>query len=85
MNFIRACAKGAELAHKFSHFDDWTLFRRKRQDVLIEAVKRSAHSHRIQLDFGGTGTEGAQPALAGKVGALYPPIMGFLIRSDCAN
>ncbi len=52
-----ACAKGWRIN---CHFDDWTLFRRKRQDVLIEAVKRSAHSHRIQLDFGGTGTEGAR-------------------------
>lgn len=71
MNFIRACAKRSrELAHKFVILMIGRYSEEKRQDVLIEAVKRSAHSHRIQLILAGQGPKELQPALAGKVAAL---------------
>ena len=48
----------------------------KRQDVLIEAVKRSAHSHRIQLILAGQGPKEHSLRWQGR-SLRYPPIMGF--------
>ena len=48
----------------------------KRQDVLIEAVKRSVHSHRTQLILAGQGPKERSLRWQGR-SLRYPPIMGF--------
>ena len=52
------------------HIDDWTLFRRKTAGCFNRSGKTICTFPQDSADFGGTGTEGAQPALAGKVAAL---------------
>ena len=74
--YPRVRQKEPELAHKFVILMIGRYSEEKRQDVLIEAVKRSAHSHRIQLILAGQGPK--ERSLRWKGRSLrYPPIMGF--------
>ena len=64
--YPRVRQKEPELAHKFVILMIGRYSEEKRQDVLIEAVKRSAHSHRIQLILAGQ-VKPAQAALAAEL------------------
>ena len=73
---ISTAQKEPELAHKFVILMIGRYSEEKRQDVLIEAVKRSAHSHRIQLILAGQGPKERSLRWQGR-SLRYPPIMGF--------
>ena len=74
--YPRVRQKEPELAHKFVILMIGRYSEEKRQDVLIEAVKRSAHSHRIQLILAGQGPKERSLRWQGR-SLRYPPIMGF--------
>lgn len=74
--YPRVRQKEPELAHKFVILMIGRYSEEKRQDVLIEAVKRSAHSHRIQLILAGQGPKKRSLRWQGR-SLRYPPIMGF--------
>jgi hypothetical protein len=74
--YPRVRQKEPELVHKFVILMIGRYSEEKRQDVLIEAVKRSAHSHRIQLILAGQGPKERSLRWQGR-SLRYPPIMGF--------
>ena len=74
--YPRQLAKEPELADKFVLLMVGRLSAEKRQDVLIEAVSRSAHAQDIQLILAGQGP--LRHALLRMGEALpHPPIVGF--------
>lgn len=77
----RKLPKSPELAGKFVVLMIGRLSNEKRQDVLIEAVRRSRHAQDIQLVLAG---KGPREAHIRQLGTLlpHPPVFGFYTKED---
>jgi 1,2-diacylglycerol 3-alpha-glucosyltransferase len=77
----RTLPKRADLAGRFVITMTGRLSAEKRQDVLIDAVRRSRYADRIQLVLAGSGPLGARYAKRGRRLA-HPPMIGFLAQDE---
>ncbi|MBD5787693.1 glycosyltransferase [Cellulosimicrobium terreum] len=77
----RSLPKSADLAGRFVITMTGRLSREKRQDVLIDAVRRSRHADRIQLVLAGRGPLADRYAQQGAT-LPHPPTLGFLAQDD---
>jgi len=77
----RTLPKGAGLAGRFVITMTGRLSREKRQDVLLEAVRRSRYAERIQVVLAGRGPLAARYAQRGAT-LPNPPRIGFLAQDD---
>lgn len=74
--YPRKKEKEAEFAHKFVILMIGRYSEEKRQDVLIKAVKKSAHADKIQLILAGQGPKEKVLRRLGR-SLKNPPVMGF--------
>lgn len=74
--YPRKREKEAEFAHKFVILMIGRYSEEKRQDVLIKAVKKSAHADKIQLILAGQGPKEKALKRLGR-SLKHPPVMGF--------
>lgn len=73
----RRLPKRGDLAGRFVITMTGRLSREKRQDVLLEAVRRSRHAERIQVVLAGRGPLAERYAQLGR-SLPHPPVIGFL-------
>lgn len=77
----RRLPKSADLADRFVIAMTGRLSREKRQDVLVDAVRRSRHAGRIQLVLAGRGPLAERYAQQGAT-LPHPPRVGFLAQDE---
>ncbi|MFJ4234103.1 glycosyltransferase [Cellulosimicrobium cellulans] len=77
----RSLTKSADLDGRFVVTMTGRLSREKRQDVLLDAVRRSRHADRIQLVLAGRGPLAARYAQQGAT-LPHPPRIGFLAQDE---
>ncbi len=77
----RRLPKSADLAGRFVITMTGRLSREKRQDVLLDAVRRSRHAERIQLVLAGRGPLAERYAQQGAT-LPHPPRVGFLAQDE---
>ncbi|MGN6240362.1 MAG: glycosyltransferase [Cellulosimicrobium cellulans] len=77
----RTVPKSADLAGRFVITMTGRLSREKRQDVLLDAVRRSRHADRIQLVLAGRGPLAERYAQQGAT-LPHPPRIGFLAQDE---